>query len=304
MGVSLGPEGTFAQMLESARARGARRCVVACAEDCATVEALAAAGREGIARGVLYGDKDRIATICASLKVECAPFEVHHCEGQEAAVAAAVRDAARNGDFLMKGQVETATFLRGVLDEANGMRADRTLSHVAYLELPAYHKTLAITDGGINAELDLKRKIDIVRNAVELSHFLGNPKPNVALLSAVERIKLNMAETLDWAIITRMAEQGEFGAATVEGPVAVDVALSREAAQIKKVVSNVAGDVDILVVPSMATGNILAKGLQYLGGAKACGIVVGARRPIVMLSRADDSETKLYSIALGNLAAT
>ncbi len=303
MGVRLGPHGTFAQLLESARSRGARRCVVACAEDCATVEALVEAGREGIARGVLYGDRERIATICTSLKAECSPFEVHHVDGQEAAVAAAVQDVAQGGGFLMKGQVESAVFLRGVLDEANGLRGDRILSHVAYLELPAYHKALAITDGGINAELDLKRKIDIVRNAIDLSRFLGNPKPNVALLSAVERIKLNMAETLDWAIITRMAEQGEFGEAVVEGPVAVDVALSRHAAQIKKVVSAVAGDVDILVVPSMATGNILAKGLQYLGGAKACGIVVGARRPIVMLSRADTPETKLYSMALGNIAS-
>ncbi len=303
MAVDLGPRGTFDQMLETARQRGPKRCVVACAEDPATVVALVDATRAGIARGVLYGDRDRISAVCRSVGAECVELEVIHNESPEAAVTAAVRDAAQNGDFLMKGLVETAVFLRGVLDEANGMRGERILSHVAYLELPSYHKTLAITDGGINAELDLKRKIDIVRNAIELSHFLGNSRPKVALLSAVERVKLNMSETLDWAIVTRIAEQGEFGSAIVEGPLAVDVALSRQAADTKRVQSQVAGDVDILVVPSMTTGNILAKGLQYLGGAKACGIVVGARRPIVMLSRADSAETKLYSIALGNLAS-
>ncbi|HDR00251.1 MAG TPA: bifunctional enoyl-CoA hydratase/phosphate acetyltransferase [candidate division WOR-3 bacterium] len=303
MAVDLGPTGTFEGMLALARKKGRRRCVVACGEDCAAIEALAEAEREGIVTAVLYGDEQRITTICASLKVDPARFEIHHRAELRAAVDAAVRDAADNGDFLMKGQVDSATFLKGVLADDSGLRDDRILSHVAYLELPSYHKALAITDGGINAELDLKRKIDIVRNAVELSLFFGNSRPKVALLSAVERIKLNIAETLDWAIITRMGEQGEFGEALVEGPLAVDVALSAEAARVKRIASEVAGDVDILVVPSMATGNVLAKGLQYLGGAKACGLVVGARRPIVMLSRADTSATKLYSIAMGNLVS-
>ena len=303
MAVDLGPPGTFEGMLALAREKGRRRCVVACGEDCATIEALAAAEREGIVTGVLYGDEQRITTICASLKIDPSLFEIHHRAELRAAVDAAVRDAADNGDFLMKGQVDSATFLKGVLADDSGLRDDRILSHVAYLELPSYHKALAITDGGINAELDLRRKTDIVRNAVELSLFLGNSRPKVALLSAVERIKLNMAETLDWAIITRMGEQGDFGEALVEGPLAVDVALSAEAARVKRIASEVAGDVDILVVPSMATGNVLAKGLQYLGGAKACGLVVGARRPMVMLSRADTSATKLYSIAMGNLVS-
>jgi len=303
MAVELGPKGTFQQVLDLARRFGPRRCVVACGEDCATLEALAEAQSKGIARAALYGDRQRIVTICSSLKADPEQFEVHDAPVPEAAVAGAVKDVAKNGDFLMKGQVETALFMHGVLAEENGLRGERILSHVAFLELSTYHKVLSITDGGINAELDLARKIDIVRNAVELSHFLGNPKPKVALLSAVEKIKLNIAETLDWAIITRMGEQGEFGSCIIEGPLAVDVALSCEAARIKRIASQVAGDVDILVVPTMATGNILAKGLQYLGGAKAAGIVVGAKKPIVMLSRADTAETKLYSIAMGSIAS-
>ena len=298
-----GPIAGFAQLLAAAQAKGAKRCVVACADDCATIEALGEALRKGIAKGVLYGDDQRIGTICSSLKLDKGQFEVHDISSPVDAVSAAVSDVAKNGDFLMKGQVDTATFLRGVLEEDLGLRGERILSHVALLESPSYHKMLAVTDGGINAELDLKRKIDIVRNAVELARLLGNGKPKVALLSAVEKIRLNIAETLDWAVITRMGEQGEFGEATIEGPLAVDVAFSREAAHIKRVASQVSGDVDILVVPTMATGNILAKGLQYLGGAKAAGIIVGAAKPIVMLSRADSAETKLYSLALGGMAS-
>lgn len=292
---------SFAQLLAVAKARGAKRCVVACGDDCATLEALAAAQSQGIAHGVLYGNGQRVGAICASLKVDESRFEVCDVSEPEQAVMQAVADVAKNGDFLMKGQVDTTTFLRGVLDERTGLRGERILSHVALLELPTYHKMLAVTDGGINAELDLKRKIDIVRNAVELAHRLGNERPKVALLSAVERIKLNMAETLDWAVITRMGDQGDFGKALVEGPLAADVALSRESARIKRVASEVSGDVDVLVVPTMTSGNILAKGLQHLGGAKAAGIIVGAAKPVVMLSRADNAETKLYSITLGNV---
>lgn len=280
-----------------------RRCVVACAEDCATIEALHAARLEGIAEGVLYGDEQRINTICESLKVAPGEFTVRGTATAQESIRLAVSDVARHDGFLMKGQVDTATFLRVVLDEELGLRGERILSHVALLQLPTYHKLLFITDGGMNAELDLRRKIDIVRNGVELARFLGVVRPKVALLSAVEKINLNMAETLDWAIVSRMGDQGEFGDAVVEGPLALDIAFSRESAKVKRIASEVSGDVDILVVPSLATGNILAKGLQYLGGAKVAGIIVGALKPIVMLSRSDTPETKLYSIALGNLAS-
>lgn len=297
------PPADFAELVARARSRGMRRCVVACAEDCATIEALHAARLEGIAEGVLYGDEQRINTICESLKVAPGEFTVRGTATAQESIRLAVSDVARQDGFLMKGQIDTATFLRVVLDEELGLRGERILSHVALLQLPTYHKLLSITDGGMNAELDLRRKIDIVRNGIELARFLGVSRPKVALLSAVEKINLNMAETLDWAIVTRMGDQGEFGDSVVEGPLALDIAFSRESARVKRVASEVSGDVDILVVPSLATGNILAKGLQYLGGAMVAGIIVGALKPIVMLSRSDTPETKLYSIALGNLAS-
>ena len=297
------PVANFEDLLARAKAWGSRRCVVACAEDCATIEALHAAKLAGIAGGVLYGDEQRINTICASLKVAPGEFTIRGTTSQPESIRSAIEDVAKKGDFLMKGQIDTASFLRGVLEEDLGLRGEHILSHVALLELPTYRKVLFVTDGGINAELDLRRKIDIVRNAIGLARLLGIAKPRVALLSAVEKITLGIADTLDWAIVTKMGDQGEFGEAVIEGPLALDIAFSPEAAKIKRVASEVSGNVDILVVPSLATGNILAKGLQYLGGAKGAGIIVGAKKPIVMLSRADSPETKLYSLALGNLAS-
>jgi len=277
--------------------------VVACAEDFPTIEALHHARQENIATGILFGDKMRIEKIAESLKIPVTDFEIHHYPTEPEALREAINYVKQNGDFLMKGQLNTANFLKGIIDEKQGLRSERILSHVALLSLPSYHKVLFVSDGGMNTDLDLRRKIDIVKNAIELARFMGIAQPKVALLSAIERVNLNISETLDWAIITRMAEQAEFGDALIEGPLALDIAFSTQSAKIKKVASRVSGDVDILIVPSIATGNILAKGLQYLGGANICGIIVGAQRPVVMLSRADTPETKLFSIALGNLAS-
>ena len=293
----------FQELLKKAKEQGQKSCVVVCAEDFPTIEALHQAKQENIATGILFGDKERIEKIAESLKIPLSDFEIHHSPTESEALKKAISYVDKNGDFLMKGQVNTATFLKGILDEKQGLRGERILSHVALLSLPSYHKVLFVSDGGMNIDLDLRRKIDIVKNAIELSNFLGILQPKVALLSAIERVNLNITETLDWAIITRMAEQAEFGDAIIEGPLALDIAFSTHSAKIKKVASRVSGDVDILIVPSIATGNILAKGLQYLGGANICGIIVGARRPVVMLSRADTPETKLFSIALGNLAS-
>ncbi len=293
----------FAEMIAMTKARGTRRCVVACAEDIPTIEALNDAKKEGIATGILFGRKSVIIKMLDGLNIAENEFEIVDCVNEKDSIEKAVSEVAKNGDFLMKGQVTTSGFLKGVLDEKLGLRGERLLSHVALLEPALYHKILFVSDGGINVELDLKKKIDIIRNIISLVKFLGLEHPKIALLSAIERVNLSMQETLDWAVITRMGEQGEFGEVVIEGPLALDVAFSPYAAKVKKVNSNISGDVDILIVPSIATGNILGKGLQYLGGAKICGIIVGAKKPVVMLSRADTKETKLYSLALGNLVS-
>ncbi len=293
----------FSEMLDIAKGRGMKRCAVACAEDTPTIEALYNAKKENIATGILFGQKANIHKILDSLKIPKDEFEIADCDNEKEAITKAVVEVAQKGDFLMKGQVTTSNFLKGVLDEHSGLRGERLLSHVALVEPSLYHKILFISDGGINIELDLKRKIDIVRNVVNLVTSLGVEQPKIALLSAIERVDLHMQETLDWAVLTRMGEQGEFGNVIIEGPLALDVAFSPYAAKVKKVRSQISGEVDILIVPSIATGNILGKGLQYLGGAKICGIIIGAKRPVVMLSRADNKDTKLFSLALGNLAS-
>ncbi|MEO0074959.1 MAG: phosphate acyltransferase [candidate division WOR-3 bacterium] len=293
----------FSEMIEMTKARGVRRCVVACAEDEPTIQALYDAQKEGIARGVLFGRKADILNITKKLNIPSDIFEIVDCQNEKEAISRAVSEVAQNGDFLMKGQVTTSNFLRGVLDERLGLREERLLSHVALLEPTLYHKILFVSDGGINVDLDLKKKIEIVRNAVSLATTLGLKNPKIALLSAIERVTLGMEETLDWAVITRMGEEGAFGDVTIEGPLAMDVAFSPYAAAVKKVKTKISGDVDILIVPSIATGNIMCKGLQYLGNAKICGIIVGAKKPVVMLSRSDTKETKMYSLALGNLVS-
>lgn len=293
----------FNEMIEMTKARGARRCVVACAEDFPTIEALYDAKKEGIATATLFGKKSNILKIMKELNIVSDEFEINDCANEQEAIESAVKEVATNGGFLMKGQITTSAFLKGVLDERLGLRGERLLSHVALIQPSLYHKILFMSDGGINIELDLKKKIDIVRNAISLVNALGLKHPKIALLSAIERVSLGMQETLDWAVITRMGEEGSFGDVLIEGPLALDVAFSPYAAEVKKVKSKISGDVDILIVPSIATGNILGKGLQYLGGAKICGIIVGAKKPVVMLSRSDKKETKLYSLALGNLVS-
>jgi len=293
----------FAEMIELTKARGARRCVVACAEDSPTIEALYDAKKESITTGILFGRADNILNIMESLNIPKDEFEIVDCANEQEATTKAVKEVAQRGDFLMKGQVTTSGFLKAVLDEKSGLRGEKLLSHVALIEPTLYKKILFVSDGGINVELDLKKKTDIVRNVISLVNSLGMKQPKIALLSAIERVNLGMQETLDWAVITRMGEEGAFGDVIIEGPLALDVAFSPYAAKIKKVKSNISGDVDIIIVPSIATGNILGKGLQYLGGAKICGIIIGAKKPVVMLSRADTKETKLYSLALGNLVS-
>ncbi|MEO0072726.1 MAG: phosphate acyltransferase [candidate division WOR-3 bacterium] len=293
----------FEEMVKLAQTRGPKRCVVACAEDFPTIEALYEAQKVGIAHGVLFGNKAKILEIINQLQISPTEFEIVDCATEKEAVIKAVKEVAQNGDFLMKGQITTSNFLRGVLDEKLGLRGEQLLSHIALLQPALYHKILFVSDGGINVDLDLKKKIEIVRNAINFVRHLGLSSPKVALLSAIERVNLNMQETLDWAIITRMGEEGSFGDCIIEGPLALDVAFSPYAAKVKKVRTQISGDVDILIVPSIATGNIMCKALQYLGGAKICGIIVGALKPVVMLSRSDTRETKLYSLSLGNIVS-
>jgi phosphotransacetylase len=198
----------------------------------------------------------------------------------------------------MKGSLHTDTLMRAVMDHDVGLRTSRRLSHVFILDAPGYPRPLLITDAGINIYPTLEDKVDIVRNAIDLAHAIGIDVPNVAILSAVETINPKIISTLDAAALCKMADRKQITGAVLDGPLAFDTAVSAEAATIKGLSSRVAGVADILVVPDLESGNMLAKQLEYLGGAELAGVVVGARVPIVLTSRADASRARLASCAV------
>ena len=291
---------SFADLMKEAKARGPKKVAVAVAQDEVVLEALDMALKEKIATPVLFGDKKAIEEAAAKAKVDLKGWDITDIKDMAEASRAAVA-AVKSGkaDFLMKGLVATSTFLKAVLDKEAGLRTGRLLSHVAVMEMPGYHKIFFLTDGGMCVKPDLAAKIDIINNAVDVAHKMGIETPKVAVLAAVEVVNPEMPETADAAELSKMAERGQIKGCVVDGPLALDLAVSAEAAAHKKITSPVAGDADIMVTPEIACGNVFAKALIYLGGAKAAGLIAGAAKPVVMLSRSDSKEQKLNSIALG-----
>jgi phosphate butyryltransferase len=221
----------------------------------------------------------------------------------KAAAAAVALVRSGEADVLMKGVLDTSILLKAALNKEVGLNAGRLTSHVAVIESPHYHKLFIVTDAAINIAPDLQGKLDIVANAVAVSRSIGVELPKVAMLAAVEKVNPDkMPCTADAALITQMNRRGQVKGCVVDGPLALDNAISAESARIKKIVSDVAGDADVLVVPDIEAGNVLYKALLDLGGAKGAGIVAGAAKPIVLTSRADSRETKLASIALAALS--
>jgi phosphotransacetylase len=212
-------------------------------------------------------------------------------------------DLVRDGkaDVLMKGYLHTDEMLHAVLRHEGGLRTDRLLSHVFVLEVPTYHKLLLITDAAININPDITQKASITQNAVDLARKLGVELPKVAALSSIETINPNIPSTVHAACLSKMAERGQIKGALVDGPLAFDNAISAEAAEDKGIVSPVAGDVDVVVVPDLDAGNILSKNLEYLASAKMAGIVMGARAPVVLTSRSDPPRARVFSLALASL---
>jgi phosphotransacetylase len=202
---------------------------------------------------------------------------------------------------LMKGSLHTDELLKPAMARDTGLRTTRRISHVFIMDTPAYARTLLITDAAINITPELEDKVHIVQNAIDLAHALGIPEPKVALLSAVETVNPKIKSTLDAAALCKMADRGQITGGILDGPLAFDTAVSVKAAAIKKLVSPVTGQADILVVPDLESGNMLAKQLEYLGGAQLAGIVLGARVPTILTSRADSAETRLVSCAVAVL---
>jgi len=212
---------------------------------------------------------------------------------------------ARAGEVeaLMKGSLHTDELLAAVVPTATGIRTARRISHVFVMDVPAYPRPLLVTDAAINIQPDLKTKVDIVQNAIDLAHVLGIAQPKVAILSAAETVNPKIPGSIDAAALCKMAERGQIVGGVLDGPLGFDNAISAEAARTKHIVSPVAGQADILLVPDLEAGNMVAKQLQYLAGADAAGIVLGTRVPIVLTSRADNVRARLASTAVLKLVA-
>ena len=290
---------SFDDLINLARSRGKRRCVVVKAEDEAVLEGIRLAQELGLITPVLVGDAQSITAIGDKIGLHTTDCEMYDCADEAEAIIKANGLVRSKGDFLMKGMLSTSSFLKGVLDKETGLRKDNILSHIAALEIPGYHKLLFMSDGGMNPKLDLNTRIEIVKNAVHTLNLMGIDRPKIGLVAASETIHPDMPETVDAAKIVEMNRSGKFSGATIAGPFGFDVAISKEAAEIKKIESTVAGDADFILMPNISAANIWAKGLIYFGKTRAAGMVAGALRPIIMLSRADEPTTKLNSIALG-----
>jgi len=264
------------------------------------LEAIKMAMDEGIAEPVLIGDEKIIGGLIEKVIGKDKKIEVHNSPDDKSAVMLGCKLIKEgHASSIMKGHLSTSTFLKGILDKDGGLNTGRFLSHVVVLEIPTYHKLLFVTDGGMNPHPDLETKVNILNNAIDMLTSLGIENPKVACLAGVETVNENQPETLDAAVLVEMNKRGQISGAVVDGPLALDLAISAEAANIKGIESEVAGDADILLTPDMASANIMAKSLIHLANAKSAGIIVGASCPVILLSRADDAETKMRSIALG-----
>jgi phosphate acetyltransferase len=262
------------------------------------------AARRGIIVPVLVGPEERIRAVAREAGADLGSYRVVPVPHSHAAADRAV-ELARAGEVeaLMKGSLHTDELLGAVVPSATGLRTSRRLSHVFVMDVPAYPRMLLITDAAVNIFPRLDEKVDIVQNAIDLARVLGIEQPKVAILSAVETVTSKIESTIEAAALCKMADRGQITGGILDGPLAFDNAISEQAAQAKKITSAVAGQADILLVPDLEAGNMLAKQLSYLAGAEGAGIVLGARVPIVLTSRADSVRTRLASTAVMALVA-
>jgi phosphate acetyltransferase len=262
------------------------------------VEAAAA----GLIQPTLIGDEAEMKALAAKIGVDITAYPILNAETETKAAELSVA-MCRSGNALamMKGSLHTDELMKVAMQRDTGLRTSRRITHVFVMDTPAYARTLLITDAAINIKPEFEDKIHIVQNAIDLAHALGVPEPKVALLSAVETVNPKIPSTMEAAALCKMADRGQITGGILDGPLAFDTAVSTRAASIKHLNSPVTGQADILVVPDLESGNMLAKQLEYLGGAQLAGIVLGARVPVILTSRADSAETRLTSCAVAVL---
>jgi phosphate butyryltransferase len=291
-------------LVRKARSLPTRIVVIAAAQDDVALEAAAVAEEEGLARCVLVGDQHRIEALLWDLGRDPKDFQIVDRQEIHEAVATAVRLVREGqGQILMKGKVTSGDLLREVLHRERGLRGDRLLSDVFLFDspLPGHPRLIGITDGGINLAPDLQAKAQILSNALEVFRAIGHEKPKVAVLSAIEQVNPDLPSTVDAAELARMGMEGAFGACDVAGPLAMDLAVSADAARRKGVKTPVAGVADILLFPSIEAANIAAKTVQYMAKVEVGHVVVGAKSPVLIPSRSESVQAKTHAVALGRL---
>lgn len=296
--------GWLQRLLERCRELPALTTAIAHPCDSLALSAALEAKEEGLIVPLLVGPKSKIAAAADAAGLDISSLRIEDVPHSHAAAARAV-SLVRNGAarLLMKGSLHTDEFLQAVTAADDGLRTDRRISHVYVMDVPRYPRLLLISDAAVNVTPSLADKRDIVQNAIDLAHVLGIAEPKVAVLAPIEVVNPKLQTTIDAAALSKMAERGQITGGLVDGPLAFDNAINVEAAEEKHIVSAVAGKADVLIVPDLITGNVLAKQLTFLAGADAAAVVVGAKVPIILTSRADSRAVRIASCAVARLMA-
>ena len=294
----------LASLIKSAREKG--RLSVAVAYPCSadSLAAALSARDEGIIDPILVGPRRRIEDCAATLRANLDGVRMVETEDDPVATSSAAASLVSAGEAqtLMKGSQHTDELLGAVMSKDANLRTTRRMSHVFWFDLPRYHKPLMMIDGVVNIAPTLKDKVTILENTIDFAHAIGLPKPKIALLSAVEYVNPNIASSVDAGELVKMSKNGHFKAALIDGPFGFDNAVSKESAKIKGITSEVAGDPDILLVSNLDVGNTLYKSFIYMGGGECAGVVLGAKVPVILTSRADSQRARIASCALARLS--
>ncbi len=296
----------FKAMAELVKANPVKkRLVLACAHDEHSLDAVYEAFKEGIVTPVFVGKEEEIKKICADEGFDFGDVKIYNEDDDVEAAKTAVRLIREGeGDFLMKGRMQTADLLRQVVNKETGLRTGKIMSHVGLFQVPNYHKVVVLTDGGMLVHPDLEQKVKIINNAVDTLHAMGYEEPKVAVICAAEKLNKKAQESVDAAALKEMNQNGEITGCVIEGPISYDIAISKEIADFKKFESPVAGEADVLIMPEMAAGNMLGKAwvINGDGTGMMAGLIVGAKAPIVLTSRGSSAAEKFYSIVFAAAA--
>ncbi|HDN79520.1 MAG: phosphate butyryltransferase [Chloroflexi bacterium] len=295
---------SFTQLIEEARRKGPKVVAIAAAHEKEILVAAQDAEKLGLAECLLVGDHTLIRRIADEEDIDISRMMViHEPDPKRAARKVMELVSLGHAQIAMKGKIETGHFLRAALDREFGIRIGKLLTHVGVFEMPGFNRLIFVSDAGVVVAPGLEEKVAIVQNAIDVALALGIEEPKVAILAATEMVNPKIPSTLDAANLSKMADRGQIKGGIVDGPLALDNAISEESARIKGIQSPVAGKADILITPDIEAGNVLAKAITYFAKGKMAGVVVGGRCPLVVASRSDPHETKLVSMALAILLA-